>query len=84
MVLVANSTFAHLMRKAGFHNNDDNVKRSGDAFETMLATYHADVGRELFKDYVRKQFTPLIQRAARAFDRYGTYRCVQCIFNDSG
>ncbi|KAF4623056.1 hypothetical protein D9613_001734 [Agrocybe pediades] len=69
-VLVANSTFAHLMRKAGFHRPDDDVKRSGDAFEVMIACYHAAHGQTVLEDYVKKYFDPLIACASVAYERY--------------
>ncbi|KAF8202850.1 ribonuclease III domain-containing protein [Pholiota molesta] len=60
-VLTANSTFAHIMQRLGFHNDNQPVKPTGDAFETILAAYHSERGLDAFNQYVRQSFSSLIQ-----------------------
>lgn len=80
-VLTANSTFAHIMQRLGFHNDNHPVKPTGDAFETILAAYHRERGLDAFNQYVRQSFSSLIQCVGHTYhDRwYVTYslRCVK-------
>ncbi|KAF8168186.1 hypothetical protein B0H34DRAFT_684514 [Crassisporium funariophilum] len=70
-VLTANSTFAHLMHKAGlFPNMNHPIKPAGDALETILACYQSEHGSQAFQSYTRQQFLPLILVVAGAYDRY--------------
>ncbi|KAF9481023.1 ribonuclease III [Pholiota conissans] len=72
-VLTANSTFAHIMHKLGFHNMSHPVKPTGDAFETILATYHKERGPDAFNQYVRQFFLPLVNCVGHG---YHDARCV--------
>lgn len=68
-VLTANSTFAHLMHKLGFHNLDDPVKPAGDAYETILAVFHGESGPDDFEEYMRSFFAPLIDTVGDTYRR---------------
>ena len=68
-VLTANSTFAHLMHKLGFHNLDNPVKPAGDAYETILAVFHGESGPDDFGEYMRNFFTPLINTVGDTYRR---------------
>ncbi|KDR84907.1 hypothetical protein GALMADRAFT_54029 [Galerina marginata CBS 339.88] len=70
MVLVANSTFAHLMQKVGLFELCGTAKKAGDAFETVLAAFHHEFGPQAFQTYLRKSFSPLIESVGSACDRY--------------
>ncbi|CAA7258666.1 unnamed protein product [Cyclocybe aegerita] len=69
-VLTANSTFAHIMHKLGFHDINDAVKPAGDAFETILAAYHGERGPEAFQEYIHQYFPQLIHNIGHAYDHY--------------
>ena len=70
-VLTANSTFAHLMNKAGlFHDLSRSVKPAGDAFETIIAALHSEQGSKAFQLYARECFLPLIETVALAYDEF--------------
>ncbi|KAF8971406.1 ribonuclease III domain-containing protein [Flammula alnicola] len=76
-VLTANSTFAHLMYKLGFHDINNPVKPAGDAFETMLAAFHGERGPDAFNEYVRPYFLPLIDSVAYAYYDYRSSSRIQ-------
>lgn len=65
--MVANSTFAHLMKKVGLFRENDRVKPAGDAFEAILAAFYAESGPDEFHAYIKKYFFPLIITAGHAF-----------------
>ncbi|KAF9015085.1 ribonuclease III domain-containing protein [Cyathus striatus] len=69
-VLTANSTFAHLMHKAGFHNMENPVKPAGDAFETIIAAYQKEYGHDVFRSWLKEFFLPLIWVAGEAHQEY--------------
>lgn len=76
-VLTANSTFAHLMHKLGFHNLDNPVKPAGDAYETILAVFYRESGPDAFEEYVRRVFTPLINSVGDTYRRLRTARHIR-------
>lgn len=65
--MVANSTFAHLMKKVGLFRDSDLVKPAGDAFEAILAAFYTERGPDEFQAYVKKYFFPLIVTAGHAY-----------------
>jgi len=70
MALVANSTFAHLMTKLGFHDMSDPIKPAGDAFEAVIAAYHRDEGPDALRVWVEQNYTPLIEIAGKNFSTF--------------
>lgn len=71
IVLAANSTFAHLMHKAGLLVDlGRSVKPAGDAFETILAALHGEQGAKAFQTYARRCFLPLIDTVGLAYDTF--------------
>ncbi|KAF9040539.1 hypothetical protein BJ165DRAFT_1490681 [Panaeolus papilionaceus] len=67
-VLVANSTFAHIMHKLGYHDITTGIKPAGDAFETVMAAYKQEVGKDTFEEYARVAFEPLIRVVSNTYD----------------
>lgn len=76
-VLTANSTYAHLLCKIGFHDIKEPVKPAGDTFESLLGKYYAERGEAVFVTYAKKFFRPLMDTAGRAHSDYRqAIRCV--------
>lgn len=75
VVLTANSTFAHLMNKAGlFDDLSHSVKPAGDALETIFAALHSERGADAFQAYARQYFLPLIETVGLDYDAF-RYAC---------